>query len=311
MELPIATFGLALAIIGTTVVWARYRKFPLVGCLLIVLVIFLFGLPLGFFTLRPGGTIVPSTNFISDTDVSGLTTTISWPGFVVKDQSFDLAVLIGQTPALTASPTAKPAQTEVQSQLTPVGTPNVPIAEAFGPKFDAFAIAELSASAFDIAPQQQAKQSLNQEYVEFDWTLTPRYTNEQTLRVTVTGIWMPKNGGEPIERPLAGHLLHINVSNAQPTEKPEAPPFFVLGQLTLSDLFVALISSALNIPWIVELINKRKETKKKKADADSSARPSLTEEEQKEPKPAPASPPGTQHTPSRRQRKKKATPIKE
>jgi len=222
---------------------------------------------------------------------------------VVKDQSFDLEVLIDQTPALTMSPTVKQAQTQVRSQLTPVGTPYMPIAKAFGPKFDAFAIAELSASAFDIAPQQQEKQSLNQEYVEFDWTLTPRYTNEQTLRVTVNGIWVPKNGGEPIERPLAGHLLHINVSSVQPPEKSEATPFIVPGQLSLSDLFVALFSSALNIPWIVELLKKRKESKKKNADADSSAIPSLTEEEQKEPKPAPASPPGTQHTPSRRKKK--------
>src|SRR5260370_75523 len=122
---------------------------------------------------------------LSDTNISGLTTEITWPINVVKDQSFDLSVQIISRSTITVSATTSPTQ-QVQSQLTPVGTPNVPISQAFGTKFDAFAIADVNASAFDISPQQQTMQSLDQNEVDFFWTLTPKYTDEQTLRVNVT-----------------------------------------------------------------------------------------------------------------------------
>jgi hypothetical protein len=300
IAIPIAIFGLVLAITGTIVVWVKNRKFSRVSCLWIIAILGISLCVISFFLLQPRPQNGPPSNFVSDTDVSGLTTEITWPIHVVRGQSFALTVLITPTPALTASATAEPGQTQVLSQLTPVGTPKVPISKAFGPKFDAFAIAELSASAFDVAPQQQATQSLDQRLVKFDWTLTPRHTDKQTLSVTITGVWIPKSGGKQIERPLAGHLLHISVTDTAPTT-----PFFVLGQLTFSDLFVALISSALNIPWIVELFKKRQETKKEKSDTALSATLSLTEKGQKEPKAAPASPTDTSHTSSGRQKKKK------
>ncbi len=304
MEIPIAILGIGLALTGTIVVWVRNRKFPRLSCLWIVAILVIF-LCVGasFFVLTSHFDAGYTPNRISDTDVSGLTTEITWPISVVKDQSFDLEVLIIPTPSLTAGATASPTQRQVLSQLTPVGTPNVPISQAFGQRFDAFAIADLSASAFDISPQQQARQSLDQNEVVFDWTLTPKYIDQQTLRVSVTGIWIPKGGGETIERPLSGHLLNISVSPMMPVT--QTTPFFVPGQLTFSDLLVALISSALNVPWIVELLKKRKETKKDQPDTSPSATAPVSDKTQQQPNIAPSGPSVTKPPPTTKQKKKK------
>ena len=255
MEFLILIIGFALTIAGTTIVWIRNREFPRVSCLVVVTILII-SLCVGTFllaNLRTGRSVGGGGNSVSDTNISGLRIEITWPLSVVKDQSFPLQVLIGLTPAPTASATTQPDQVQAQNQLTPVGTPKMPIAKAFGSGFDAFANAELSASAFEIDPQQQAQQSLDQESVSFYWTLTPKYTQDQTLSITVTAVWKPRSGGEPTERPLARHLLHINVS--------DAPLSVVPGELSLSDLIAALISSALNIPWVVELLKKRQEAR--------------------------------------------------
>lgn len=301
MEIPIAILGISLALIGTTVAWVRNRKFLRVIWLWIVALTF-FLIFSGFLYLLRVASNQPPNNQISRTDVSSLTTQIIWPVNVVKDESFVLEALIIPTPALTAGATASPNQKQVLSQLTPVGTPNMPISRAFGAKFDAFAIADLSASAFDVAPQQQAMQSLDQNEVIFDWTLTPKYIDEQTLSVSVTGIWIPKGGGKTIKRLLSIHILNINVSPMVPVT--QTTPFFVPGQLTFSDLLVALISSALNVPWIVELF-KKKEVKKDQPDTSPSATAPVSGKGQPQPNIAPASPSGTKPPPTPKQKKKK------
>jgi hypothetical protein len=40
-------------------------------------------------------------------------------------------------------------------------------------------------------------------------------------------------------------------------------PFIVPGQITLSEIIIALIASVLNIPWILEKIEKRRKKNKK------------------------------------------------
>src|SRR2546425_2316923 len=111
IAIPVAIFGLALAITGTIVVWVRNRKFPRVSCLIVaILGISLFGVTFFVTFLRPLPSNTPPYRccFILDRDISRLTTEITWPGTVVKDRSFGLEVLIIPTPALTASATAEP-----------------------------------------------------------------------------------------------------------------------------------------------------------------------------------------------------------
>jgi hypothetical protein len=297
----IAIVGFILAFIGTTVVWVRNRKFPRMSCLLIITILSIV-LVFGFFSSFP---LYARENIVSDTNISGLTTDITWPIHVVKDQSFVLEVYVIPTPALPPNGTASPSQQKVLSQLTPVGTPNVPISQAFGTKFDAFAIADVNASAFDISPQQQTMQSLDQNEVDFFWTLTPKYTDEQTLRVDVTGIWKPKGGGESIERPLSGQTLSINVMPMMLVNISTS--FFVPGQVTLSDLLVALFSSALNVPWIVELVKKRKESKKEQQPATTPSTTAPTPPSAPQQPTIPSPNPTVTKPPTAKQKKKKQT----
>jgi len=262
LDVLIAIVGVILTVIGTIVVWVRNHRFPRTNCfltLIILCIAFVLIFVFGFFPLRFSSSTTSHVNSVFATKISGLTTEIRWPTQVVQDQSFVLEVSVLPTSLPPPESTSAPGQQHILRQLTPVGTPDRPISQAFGPKFDAFASADVKASAFDISPQQQIMQSLDQNEVDFFWTLTPRYSDDQKLRVDITGIWKPKGGGEPIERPLSGQILSITVLSMPVATSAS---FFAPGQLTLSDLFVALLGSALNVPWIVELARKRKESKK-------------------------------------------------
>jgi hypothetical protein len=196
---------------------------------------------------------------IQNTDISGLAIQSGWKFTTPVHESIAISLTIVNTSS-NVPVIPQPNQTQASSQLTPVGTPHVPILEAFGPNYDVFAVAQLSASAFDVDPREQLKQSLDQQEVIFTWNVTPKYGGGQTLNFAVTGIWIPKSGGETIERPLAnlsGNMWVIDVGDA----------FFTFGKITLADLLLALIASVLNVPWIVDLIKKRKEEKKKKQSA--------------------------------------------
>jgi len=142
----------------------------------------------------------PLKDSISDTDISGLSIHTSWWSDQETHSSTFVEVEILPTPSTT--PTVEPSQTQASSQLTPVGTPNVPIAQAFGTQYDVFAKATLSASAFDVDPQQQPIQSLNQKGVLFTWTVAPKYAGSQVLNISVTGIWRSGSGLIQNARPL-------------------------------------------------------------------------------------------------------------
>lgn len=190
---------------------------------------------------------------VQDTDIANLyiRTSIELP--VIKGQSIHIKTFIFVEEMPKDSDTIQYGATPI-----PIGTPKVPIKDAFGGGYTVSAKAQLDASAFNLDPHEQQEQSLDQtDYVTFPWTATPMFTGKQALEVIVTGVWTPKEGGVPIERPLAGQSFSLNV-----TEQPSS--FISLGQIDFGTLLGVLLGSALNIPWIVELVKKIRGKRQKK-----------------------------------------------
>jgi hypothetical protein len=243
------------------------RWLIVLGLLGLPILLIAYLLLLVLFYLSLSGTGAPPTPVsIQDQDVSGLRIETLWLPERQRAQSTSIVVCILQAGELhpdcgsSAFYGQEPTVLQGFTNLTPVGTPQMPIRRAFGPNYEVFAVAQLSASAFDVSPLEQGKQSLDQEEVDFTWTVTPKYSGEQVLNVAVTGVWVPRNGGEPIERPLASHLFHLKVID--PPSPP--PPFFSLGQVTVGEILILIVGSLLNVPWIVESIGKRRREKEQK-----------------------------------------------
>src|SRR5579872_919807 len=123
-------------------------------------------------------------------------------------------VLPAQTPCPTATPTAlpppsptptptKPGPTPTPTQVRAgggyaalphaIGTPG-PLEQAFGPKYDGYASAQLQAIGFDAIAPTPGLQSLDQTEIDWDWNVSPKNSGKQYAVVTVDGIWKPKSG---------------------------------------------------------------------------------------------------------------------
>lgn len=185
---------------------------------------------------------------------------ITLPRGPVLYQSVPLIVSIVQTSPFTSF-TPEPDQTQVPAQQVVVQV----LPTLLGVR--------LSASAFDVDPQKQPPQRFVGDATEldFDWTMTPKYIGDQTLIIAITAPYPSAQQGEPPEQVLAAYTIHLTVGNiatptpsgkpAQPEKAlPNSSPLLSLGQ----ELLVALLGSVLNIPWIVGLLQKRKEAKEKK-----------------------------------------------
>ncbi len=224
------------------------------GLIIIIIMSLLFTIML--FQRHPQTT--PLDN-MQNTKIANLSITTSVPFSVIKEHSSQFTTSIHP---LFQAPEGNQNETQTTIRPTPVGTPGVSIADAFGPGYAVSAKARLSASAFDVDPKEQLEQSLDQNgSVTFVWTATPKYIGKQSLEVTITGVWTPSSGGTPKERPLAHQSLSLDVVDIPP---PPPPSFFLLGQVDLGALLGVLLGSAFNVPVIIELIKIRHERKQER-----------------------------------------------
>jgi hypothetical protein len=285
LVLIISVLSSVAAIVTTVVLWVKRRRFPLLYSLLsiiaslyllvfFVVLVFVLVSSLSHESIEGIGT--GPMQQVEETEIPDLVIRTSVYYALVKDHSVQVNVFIFQRgQSLAGSNNALQPTVD----LTPVGTPRVPIVKAFGPGYDVSAVSQLNASAFDVAPQGQQEQSLNQPHsVNFTWNVTPKFVGQQSLEVVVTGKWT-RGGGTPIERPLASQFLLVNVVDTPHEDTPH--PVISWGQLDASQLFVVFLSSVFNVPWIVELVkrwraSKQKEQKKATQTSHLGASPSST-----------------------------------
>lgn len=281
MFAPYALGYLLLSLFVTSIVisirWVATRRLPRLGCALtvIVLVFVLFiMLPFSLSPSPPTPTPAPTSidATVAPPEVAEMNTSqlhivakIHSP-FLQRDRSVEVLVFLAPPSTLVASTSPTANQTQVTTGVTPVGTPNVAIQQAFGPNYDTFAVAQLSGSAFDIAPKEPQKQPLNQPgQVKFTWAVLPKLAGKQILVLSVTGLWVPKSGGTSKERPLGELAWYVPVE-----ESALAPtPFFSPGEIHWSEIIMVVLGSALNVQWISGLVQEAQKKRKEKQEASS------------------------------------------
>ena len=144
--------------------------------------------------------------------------------------------------------------------MTPLpilGTPEVPMKDAFGPSYDACIIANLQGSAFDIKSTTTETDCipLDQSNITWDWSIYPRSNGHQSIISSVDVHWVPKESNNKIfQTQLWRYRFETDVK----------APFIEVGQLNISTLISGLLSTLLSIPWIYERIKEKREMKEEK-----------------------------------------------
>jgi hypothetical protein len=206
----------------------------------------------------------PTENqLISDTTMSNIKILSLWP-HMTKDQSVEINVSLITTPNLSIQLTATPKENNSInvsiSKLILVGTPNVTISDVFGPGYQVSAIAQLYGTAFDIQPGNEITRPLDQSIVSFSWNVLPKVVGRQIIVVSIMGQWTPKDGGKSKERLIGQPELSIVVDEVNATRSES---FIAFGQITLGEVLLGLIGSVLNLPWILDITQKRRKERER------------------------------------------------
>jgi hypothetical protein len=116
--------------------------------------------------------------------------------------------------------------------------------------------AQLFGTAFDISPSIPPSQSAEQNTLDFRWNILPKEAGPQNLVLSLAGLWKPQHD-------TALQTIYFLAGQLSVSVDATSVPFIVPGQITLSEIIIALIASVLNIPWILEKIEKRRKKNKK------------------------------------------------
>lgn len=125
-----------------------------------------------------------------------------------------------------------------------------PLKDAYGQEYKAEAKAALITTAFDSKsdiPPEEA-QSLEPAEVTWQWAITPKQVNTQSLFITILLEWKNKNDGELIQRRIRTDNFDIRAYK----------PFLTTGQVNLAAILVGLIGSGLSFPWLYDRYKERK-----------------------------------------------------
>jgi hypothetical protein len=204
---------------------------------------------------------------VSDSAVSTLKIETQWRATMTVGQSDDITLDLSSS--LTVSPPGE-EHTAIVSQPTPVGTPNVPVGQAFGPGYQPLnAVGDLEAPDFDITPAAIETQALAQPDVQFLWTVSPQSAGPQVIYVTLTGQWQPTNGGGIIERTLGEIRLDIQVQNPPPPQSGLDPGIVAAIIGAVATVVAALIGAL--VIWMQ--VSKDKQKKRQAKHAHGAAHP--------------------------------------
>jgi len=148
--------------------------------------------------------------------------------------------------------------TAVADTPIPIGTLGSPAPGAFGQEYEAYAVARLQATAFDIIPSETTFRRLDQPRTTWYWNILPEKAGRQVINAHIVMRWEPINGeGEAFERTIWRSWLDVVVTES----------WIKLGQLNALSIVGGLIGSAFSVPWIYERITEtiegRQEEKRK------------------------------------------------
>jgi LysM repeat protein len=171
-----------------------------------------------------------------------------WWNRMEVNRSDTIRVSLVQATGRTLATTIEVAgRTMVVATPIPYGTPSTPIEGAFGPQYEAVAIAKLHATAFEVEPVVEEEQSLEQPRITWKWNIFPKSAGRQIVNVHIIVRWKPKQGGQPVEYQIWESRLEIRVME----------PLIAIGQLNLLTLLSGFLGTGLSIPWIYKQIQEQ------------------------------------------------------
>lgn len=179
-----------------------------------------------------------------------------WPSRMGLDRSDSIRIsLVNQSGKLI--PTVEvPGHTAVADTPFPFSTPGVPIGDAYGAEYDAFVIARLAGTAFDIElATAEEYQWVGQSRVTWEWNIIPKIPGEQIMNATIEVKWKRRDTGQTIEQPIWRSRLEVVVEK----------PWLTVGQISLFTVISGVLGSGLSIPWVYERVQDWRKGRGKKA----------------------------------------------
>lgn len=179
-----------------------------------------------------------------------------WPTRVEVSQSATIRISLitedsGYTPEVEIQGNRALIYTPV-----PAGTPGTTLESAFGEEYVADAVAHLAGSSFDTEfASLSERQSLDQSRIDWIWNIRSDDPGLQSLDVSIEIVW--EHVGQ-IEEPRSRQIwrAHYPIEIFQPV--------ISRGQINIFSLFSGFLGSGLSIPWLYEMLGKRKSQRGKK-----------------------------------------------
>jgi len=179
-----------------------------------------------------------------------------WPSRMGLDRSDSIRIsLVNQSGKLI--PTIEvPGHTAVAETPFPFSTPGTPLGGAYGSEYDAFVIARLAGTAFDIElATAEEYQWVGQSRVTWEWNIIPKIPGEQIMNATIEVKWKRRDTGQTIEQPIWRSRLQVAVEK----------PWLTTGQISLFTVISGVLGSGLSIPWVYERAQEWRKGRGKKA----------------------------------------------
>lgn len=145
--------------------------------------------------------------------------------------------------------------TAALSTPIPVGTLEAGMRNAFGDEYEAYAIARLEGTSFDIKLASPEVQSLAEPQVSWVWNIRSEDPGPQSIDGYIEVEWRPSGSGGKSEK---GQIwsFHLDIEVLQ--------PLFIRGQVNVFSLVSGVIGSGLSLPWLYEVYNKRRTEQRRK-----------------------------------------------
>jgi LysM repeat protein len=212
-------------------------------------------------TPSPTGSLPPlptATEMLRPTPSPAPTLAIEaeWPSRMQLDHSDSIRIsLVNQAGQLI--PTVEvPGHTAVAETPFPFSTPGAPLGGAYGSEYDAFVIARLAGTAFDMQlATAEEYQWFDQPRVTWEWNIIPKVPGDQIVNATIEVRWKNRTTGQTIEQAIWRSRLNIAVEK----------PWLTTGQISLFTVISGVVGSGLSIPWVYERAQEWRKGRGKKA----------------------------------------------
>jgi len=209
-------------------------------------VLFVLGVLTGILLAGCGGS---SSGNLGQRQISQIQVKTEVPSKVQVDHSYALQVsLVPRDSTQNLSDIVVEQTTIASTQPTPVGTPGVSIAKAFGGGYEPYATAVLTSGTFNIQLVGQQTQSLRQQSVVWTWNITPQQTGAQVISGSIFIEWkptkQPNNALPPPTYTIATIQQGFDVQG-DGVSLPLDPSVVTLGKIDIGSLVTQLLAALL------------------------------------------------------------------